>query len=39
VLELEGEPVASSMDYRDEPTCEAAMSQLRDVLNLLAAQE
>ena len=39
VLELDGEPVASSADYRDEPTCEAALSQLRQALDQLAATE
>ncbi len=39
VLALDGEPVASSADYRDESTCEAALLPLRDVLNQLAAQE
>jgi len=39
VLELDGEPVASSADYRDEPTCEAALSQLRQALDQLAAAE
>jgi len=37
VLELDGEPVASSADYRDEPTCDAALSQLRQALDQLAA--
>jgi len=39
VLELDGEPVASSADYRDEPTCEAVLSQLRQALDQLAAAE
>lgn len=39
VLELDGEPVASSADYRDESTCEAALSQLRQALDQLAAAE
>ena len=39
LLELDGEPVASSADYGDEPTCEAAMWQLRQTLGQLAATE
>ena len=39
VLELDGEPVASSADYRDEPTCDAALSQLRQALDQLATGE
>ncbi len=39
VLELDGEPVASSADYRDEPTCDAALAQLRQALDQLAAGE
>jgi len=39
VLELDGEPVASSTHYHDELTCEAALSQLRQALDQLAAQE
>jgi tryptophanyl-tRNA synthetase len=39
VLELDGEPVASSPDYRDEPTCEAALQQLRGALDHLASGE
>jgi len=38
VLELDGEPVASSTHYHDELTCEAALSQLRQALDQLAAQ-
>jgi tryptophanyl-tRNA synthetase len=39
VIELDGEPVASSPDYRDEPTCEAALQQLRGALDHLASGE
>jgi tryptophanyl-tRNA synthetase len=39
VLELDGEPVASSPDYLDEPTCEAALPPLRAALDQLAAGE
>lgn len=39
VLELEGEPVASTPDYIDEPARDEALVYLRDALDLLAAHE
>jgi tryptophanyl-tRNA synthetase len=39
VLELDGEPVASTPDYVDEPARDEALSYLREALDLLAAQE
>jgi tryptophanyl-tRNA synthetase len=38
-LELDGEAVASTPDYRDEPARDAALAQLREALDQLAAQE
>jgi tryptophanyl-tRNA synthetase len=38
-LELDGEPVASTPDYRDEPARDAALAQLREALDQLAAQD
>jgi len=38
-LYLDGERVASTPDYRDEPSRDAALTQLRAVLDQLAAQE
>jgi tryptophanyl-tRNA synthetase len=39
VLELDGEPVASTPDYVDEPARDEALSYLREALDMLAAQE
>jgi tryptophanyl-tRNA synthetase len=39
VLELNGEPVANSPDYVDEPARDEALGYLRDALDALAAQE
>jgi tryptophanyl-tRNA synthetase len=39
VLELDGEPVASTPDYVDEPARDEALTYLRDALDMLAAQE
>ena len=39
VLELDGEPVASTPDYVDEPARDEALGYLREALDLLAAQE
>jgi tryptophanyl-tRNA synthetase len=38
VLELDGEPVASTPDYVDEPARDEALVYLREALDLLAAQ-
>ncbi|HEV2682153.1 MAG TPA: tryptophan--tRNA ligase [Rhodanobacter sp.] len=38
-LELDGEPVASTPDYRDESARDAALAQLREALDQLAAQD
>ncbi len=38
-LELDGEAVASTPDYGDEPARDAALVQLREALDQLAAQE
>ena len=39
VLELDGEPVASTPDYVDESARDEALSYLREALDMLAAQE
>ncbi|GLQ96769.1 tryptophan--tRNA ligase [Dyella mobilis] len=39
VLELDGEPVANTPDYVDEPARDEALHYLREALDLLAAQE
>jgi tryptophanyl-tRNA synthetase len=39
VLTLDGEAVASTPDYRDEPTRDKALAQLHEALDQLAAQE
>ena len=39
VLELDGEPVASTPDYVDEAARDEALSYLREALDMLAAQE
>jgi tryptophanyl-tRNA synthetase len=39
VLELDGEPVANTPDYVDEPARDEALEYLREALDLLAAQE
>ena len=39
VLELDGEPVASTPDYLDEAGRDEALAYLREALNMLAAQE
>ncbi|QAU22903.1 tryptophan--tRNA ligase [Dyella sp. M7H15-1] len=39
VLELDGEPVANTPDYVDEPTRDHALQYLRGALDVLAAQE
>jgi len=39
LLEIDGEAVASTPDYRDEAAREQALSQLRDALDQLAAQD
>jgi tryptophanyl-tRNA synthetase len=36
---LNGEPVANSPDYVDEPARDEALGYLRDALDALAAQE
>jgi tryptophanyl-tRNA synthetase len=38
-LELDGEPVASTPDYRDEQSRDDALAQLREALDQLAAQD
>ncbi|HWX65614.1 MAG TPA: tryptophan--tRNA ligase [Rhodanobacter sp.] len=38
-LELDGKPVASTPDYRDEPARDAALAQLREALDQLAVQD
>jgi tryptophanyl-tRNA synthetase len=38
-LELDGEPVANTPDYRDEQSRDEALAQLREALDQLAAQE
>jgi tryptophanyl-tRNA synthetase len=39
VLEIDGEAVANTPDYRDEAAREQALAQLRDALDQLAAQD
>jgi hypothetical protein len=38
-LALDGEPVASTPDYRDDAARNDALAQLREALDQLAAQE